>query len=68
MISLFERYFPNGRTIVPVNNKRVDKSLVPYWADYQIEIKDYEAQIAEMKQWIENHPSLYPSYYYSKKQ
>ena len=68
LISLFEKYFPTGRTIVPVNNKRVDKSLAPYFGDYHIEIKDYEAQIAEMKQWIENHPGLYPAYYYSKNQ
>lgn len=66
LISVFEKYFPGGRTIVRVENNRVDKSLVPYWANYDIEIKDYEEQIAEMKEWIEKHPGLYPDYYYAK--
>lgn len=67
LISIFEKYFPGGRTILRVENSRVDKSLVPYWADYDIEIKDYEEQVKEMKEWIEKHPGLYPAYYYSKK-
>ena len=66
LISIFEKYFPGGRTIVRVENNRVDKSLVPYWANYDIEIKDYEEQVVEMKDWIEKHPDHYPAYYYSK--
>ena len=66
LINIFEKYFPGGRTIVKVENNRVDKSLVPYWANYDIEIKDYEEQIREMKDWIEKHRNLYPAYYYSK--
>ena len=66
LISIFEKYFPGGRTIVRVDNNRVDKSLVPYWANYDIEIKEYEQQIAEMKGWIEKHSGLYPDYYYAK--
>lgn len=67
LIKIFEKYFPCGRSIVKVNNNRVDKSLVPYWGDYDIEIKGYEEQIAEMKEWIERHPNLYPAYYYDNK-
>lgn len=67
LISLFEKYFPGGRTIIKVNNNRVDKSLIPFWADYDIQIKGYEEQILEMKQWIEQHPGLYPAYYYDNK-
>lgn len=66
LICLFEKYFPGGRSIIKVDNNRVDKSLVPYWGEYDIRIKDYEQQVAEMKQWIEEHPALYPKYYYSK--
>ena len=66
LIKLFEKYFPEGRTIVRVENNRVDKSLVPYWGAYDIHIKDYEEQVAEMKEWIESHPNFYPAYYYSK--
>ena len=66
LICLFEKYFPGGRSIIKVDNNRVDKSLVSYWGEYDIRIKDYEQQVAEMKQWIEKHPALYPKYYYSK--
>ena len=64
LIQLFEKYFPSGRVIIKVDNNRVDKSLVPDWGTYNIRIESYEEQIAEMKQWIEQHPDLYPSYYY----
>lgn len=67
LIKIFEKYFPGGRSIVKVDNNRVDKSLVPYWGNYDIKIKNYEEQIAEMKQWIEQHPDLYPAYYYDNK-
>lgn len=67
LIKIFEKYFPGGRTIIKVDNNRVDKSLVPYWGDFDIQIKGYETQIAEMKEWIENHPALYPAYYYENK-
>ena len=67
LIKIFEKYFPGGRTIIKVDNNRVDKSLVPYWGDYDIQIKGYEEQIAEMKEWIEKHPDLYPAYYYENK-
>lgn len=66
LISIFEKYFPGGRTIVRVENNRVDKSLVPFWGSYDIDIKDYEEQVVEMRKWIEKHPGLYPAYYYSK--
>lgn len=66
LIRLFEKYFPGERTIIKVDNNRVDKSLQPYWGGYDIRIKDYEQQVAEMKQWIDKHPVLYPTYYYSK--
>lgn len=67
LIKLFEKYFPGGRSIVKVDNNRVDKSLVPYWGEYDIMIKDYEEQIEEMKLWIEKHPNLYPFYYYENR-
>ncbi len=66
LLKLFEKYFPNGRNITRVDNNRVDKSLIPDWGGYNIQINDYEEQIKEMKQWIENHPNMYPAYYYDK--
>ena len=67
LIKLFEESFPGGRTIVKVENNRVDKSLVPFWGDYDIHIKGYIEQVAEMKTWINKHPGLYPAYYYENK-
>lgn len=66
LLKLFEKYFPGDRSIIKVDNNRVDKSLVPDWGTYNINIKGYEQQIVEMKQWIEVHPDLYPPYYYDK--
>ena len=66
LLKLFEKHFPGNRNIERIENNRVDKSLVPYWGNYDIHIKDYEEQIVEMKQWIEEHPNQYPTYYYSK--
>lgn len=67
LLCLFEKHFSRHRTIVRVDNARVDKSLVPVWGTYDISIKDYEEQIIEMKQWIEKHRDLYPAYYYDNK-
>lgn len=66
LLQLFEKYFPKGRTIVRVENERIDKSLQPDWGTYNIHVQDYEQQISEMKQWIMQHPDMYPSYYYNK--
>lgn len=67
LLKLFESHFPGNRTIVKVDNSRVDKSLVPFWGDYVIQTLPYEEQIVDMKHWIENHPDLYPLYYYDNK-
>lgn len=67
LLRLFEKQFPGGRTIVKVDNNRVDKSLVPFWGGYEIPTPSYEEQITEMKHWIEQHPGLYPDYYYDNK-
>lgn len=64
LLKLFEKYFPNNRQIKKIDNARVDKSLVPDWGKTDICVLTYEEQIAEMKCWIQNHPSLYPCYYY----
>ena len=67
LLKLFEKHFPGDRSIVKVENSRVDKSLIPYWGEYDVQTPDYEEQIIEMKRWIEKHPGLYPSYYYDNK-
>ena len=67
LLRLFEKQFSGGRTIVKVDNNRVDKSLVPFWGGYEIPTPSYEEQITEMKHWIEQHPGFYPDYYYENK-
>lgn len=67
LLRLFEKHFPGNRTILKIDNSRVDKSLVPFWGEHNISTPSYEEQITEMKQWIEKHPNLYPVYYYDNK-
>lgn len=66
LLKLFKKYFSGCINIIKVDNARVDKSLVPSWGGYDICIGDYEAQIIEMKKWIQAHSSIYPEYYSSK--
>lgn len=57
LIILFEKYYSGNRTINRVNNKRVDKSLVPVCGG--LIVPDYEAQIAEMRKWTDDHKDIY---------
>lgn len=57
LLLLFEKYFPNDRSVKCVENIRVDKSLVPVCGGYKV--PDYETQIVEMKKWINNHHTIY---------
>ncbi len=65
LLKLFEKYFSGCRNIIKVDNVRVDKSLVPSWGRYDISIGDYEAQIIEMKEWLNTHRDIYPRYYFT---
>lgn len=67
LLQLFSKYLPGDRTVVKVENKLVDKSLVQRIGDFGLVVPDYEEQIAEMAEWIQNHQSLYPEYYKIKK-
>ena len=57
LLLLFEKYYPGDRRIVRIENRRVDKSLVPVCGG--LEIPDYETQIAEMRRWTDGHTGLY---------
>jgi len=57
LLLLFEKYYPNNRTINRIENKRVDKSLVPVCDG--LVIPDYETQICEMRRWTDNHFEIY---------
>lgn len=57
LLLLFQKYYPGDRKINRVENKRVDKSLVPVCGGYAV--PDYESMIAEMRRWIDSHKELY---------
>ena len=47
---------------------KIDKSLVNTRKDIQYVVPNYETMILEMKDWIQNHPHLYPHYQHLFKQ
>lgn len=57
LLVLFEKYYPGDRKINRIDNKRVDKSLVPICGG--LDVPDYETQIAEMREWTDNHTGMY---------
>lgn len=57
LLLLFEEYYPGDRRINRIENKRVDKSLLPVCGG--MNVPDYEAQIAEMRKWTDAHKSIY---------
>lgn len=57
LLLLFEKYYPGSRKINRIDNKRVDKSLVPVCGG--MSVPDYETQIAEMRKWTDAHKSIY---------
>lgn len=67
LLRLFSKYIPGNRNVIRIENKLVDKSLAQTLGDTGLKIPDYETQVAEMAQWINNHRDLYPSYYQPNK-
>jgi len=57
LLLLFEKYYPGNRKITRVENKKVDKSLLPYCDG--IDVPDYETMISHMRMWTDNHKELY---------
>ena len=57
LLLLFEKYYPDNRKINRIDNKRVDKSLIPVCGG--LNVPDYETQIAEMRKWTDAHKSIY---------
>jgi len=58
LLQLFEEYYPGNRVIKKVDNKRVDKSLIPVKPDDLI-IPNYKIQIQEMRRWTDKHIDIY---------
>lgn len=64
LLKLFDDRFPGDRKMVKVDNQRVDKSLIQEIGNYGMIVPSYETMMDEMAQWIHDHASLYPEYYY----
>lgn len=63
LISLFNKYFRNDKLIINKNNElQLDKSLRNTRKDFNFVVPSYEEMVIEMKEWVDNHPDLYPHY------
>ena len=57
LLCLFEKYYPSDRKIRRIENKRVDKSLVPVCGG--LVVPGYETQMIEMRKWTDDHREIY---------
>ncbi|WML41543.1 sugar nucleotide-binding protein [Neobacillus sp. OS1-2] len=63
MLILFNKYFKNNQ--LTINNYKdfsLNKSLLNTRRDFNFIIPSYEDMIQEMKEWVYDHPELYPYY------
>lgn len=64
LLKLFNKYMRDGQIeILPSDNLSLDKSLINNRTDFSFKVPSYEAMVAEMKEWIDNHKDLYPHYF-----
>lgn len=64
LLRLFNKYMREGQIeILPSDNLSLDKSLINNRTDFSFKVPSYEAMVAEMKEWIDNHKDLYPHYF-----
>ena len=66
LCQLFNYYFRDNTLLIkPFPDKKLDKTLVNTRNDFTFIVPSYEQMIQEMREWIYNHKSLYPSYYFN---
>lgn len=64
LLKLFNKYMKDDQIeILPSDNLLLDKSLINNRTDFSYKVPSYEAMVAEMKEWIDNHKDLYPHYF-----
>lgn len=64
LLRLFNKYMKAEQIeILPSDNLSLDKSLINNRTDFSFKVPSYEAMVAEMKEWIDNHKDLYPHYF-----
>lgn len=65
LLRLFNKYFRDDKLqIIPDGNLVLDKSLRSNRTDFEFYVPDYEEQIAELKQWMIDHKTIYSHYKY----
>lgn len=63
LLQLFQQTFDKDDvTIHKVDGLLLNKSLVNTRRDFDFEVRDYSRQIADMRQWVDDHRELYPHY------
>lgn len=63
LLKLFNKHFKqNSLSITGSTAVKADKTLINRRTDFTFKVPDYEAMIVDMKQWIQQHPDLYPHY------
>lgn len=62
----FNKHFRNDSITVNAHDSlKLDKSLRRKRTDFNFIVPSYEQMIVEMKEWIDNHKEIYPSYYFN---
>ncbi len=64
LLKLFNKYMKDDQIeILPSDKLLLDKSLINNRTDFSFKVPSYEAMVADMKEWIDNHKDLYPHYF-----
>lgn len=65
LLCLFNEFLCSGsKKIIPFENELLDKTLVRGPRDHCYVPQSYERQIEDLRNWIGQHPGIYPEYYY----
>lgn len=62
LLRLFNEMRVDPVVINPVNNDRVDKSIICTRTDFKYTVPSYEEMVQEMERWIRNHSDMYNRY------
>jgi dTDP-4-dehydrorhamnose reductase len=64
LLKLFNKYMKDDQImILPSDNLSLNKSLINNRTDFSFKVPSYEAMVAELKEWIDNHKDYYPHYF-----
>ena len=63
LLELFKKHFNKDIEIIPNNSIKSEKTLIRTSKSFNFNIPSYEEMIIEMKDWVLNHPELYPLIY-----